>query len=262
MALPLISDAPSTPRSRPTNGSATDGRAEAHGEVREVARLGTSEREAMLALMRRHFRDVTPEIFAADLDEKESVVLLYDEDGDLAGFSTLLRMTVTGAVAFFSGDTVVDERARGLAALPRLWSRHVFRLARARPEVDTYWFLISSGYKTYRFLPTFFARFVPAPTGGDPREADLLNVFASERFGERYDPATGVVRLAHPTPLKAGVADVTEHRRKDPHVAFFLDRNPGHARGDELACLTRIHPSNLTPAGRRMVGEHLASPLP
>ena len=264
MALPLVSDTRSTPRSRPS--SAPTGGAEAHGEVREVARLGDCEREAMLALMQRHFREVTRETFERDLDEKESVVLLYDESGVLAGFSTLLRMTtrVDGreAVAFFSGDTVVDASARGLAALPRLWSRHVFALARQSPEVETYWFLISSGYKTYRFLPTFFQRFVPAPCAGDPREAALLAAFAHQRFGDQYDAITGVVCLDSPTPLREGVAEITPHRLADPHVAFFAQQNPGHARGDELACLTRIHPDNLTPAGRRMVGPHLASPLP
>jgi len=39
----------------------------------------------------------------------------------------------------------------------------------------------------------------------------------------------------------------------DPHVAFFVRRNPGHARGDELACLCELNESNLTRAGRRMV---------
>jgi hypothetical protein len=38
----------------------------------------------------------------------------------------------------------------------------------------------------------------------------------------------------------------------DPHVAFFLNRNPGWRRGDELVCLTEIAFENLTPAGRRM----------
>ena len=45
----------------------------------------------------------------------------------------------------------------------------------------------------------------------------------------------------------------TEHEpMPDPHIAFFLDRNPGFVRGDELVCLTRIDDRNLTPAGRRM----------
>ena len=258
------------PRSRPTDGlapRAPEASGAGRGEVRAVAALTACERGAMLALMQRHFREVTRETFGADLEEKESAVLLYDETGDLAGFSTLLRMTArlggAEATAFFSGDTVVDERARGIGALPRLWSQHVFARARDAPNAETYWFLISSGYKTYRFLPTFFRTFVPAPeASGDSREAALLAAFARERFGTRYDAEAGVVRLAHPTPLREGVGEITPHRLRDPHVAFFARANPGHARGDELACLTRIHPDNLTPAGQRMVGPHLASPLP
>ena len=37
----------------------------------------------------------------------------------------------------------------------------------ARPRAEFYWFLISKGYKTYRFLPLFFREFYPrhdAPT--------------------------------------------------------------------------------------------------
>jgi hypothetical protein len=35
-------------------------------------------------------------------------------------------------------------------------------------------------------------------------------------------------------------------------VRFFLARNPGFVRGDELVCWTSIADDNLTPAGRRM----------
>jgi hypothetical protein len=36
-------------------------------------------------------------------------------------------------------------------------------------------------------------------------------------------------------------------------VAFFDSRNPGHARGDELACITGVSRSNVTRAGARML---------
>jgi hypothetical protein len=48
------------------------------------------------------------------------------------------------------------------------------------------------------------------------------------------------------------VARVDAARLQDPHVAFFVQRNPRHAEGDELACLTRVHPDNFTAAGQRM----------
>jgi hypothetical protein len=62
------------------------------------------------------------------------------------------------------------------------------------------------------------------------------------------------VRLQHATPLRAGVADIDTRRLHDPHVAFFAAANPGHTAGDELVCLARLVPENLTSAGRRMAG--------
>ena len=46
---------------------------------------------------------------------------------------------------------------------------------------------------------------------------------------------------------------MTAERLRDPQVAFFARMNPGHARGDELACLTELSRANLTRAGQRMV---------
>jgi hypothetical protein len=62
------------------------------------------------------------------------------------------------------------------------------------------------------------------------------------------------VRLAQGAALRPGVAEIDAQRLADPHVAFFRDINPGHARGDELACITELTLENLTPAGRRMLG--------
>lgn len=227
------------------------------GEVRPVETLTVADREAMRALLDHQFRAVTPDAFAADLDEKHAAVLLYDPGGQLAGFSTLLRIETAHdgqpVTAFFSGDTVVRTDARGAALLPRLWSQHVFAEAARQPERDTVWFLLSSGYRTYRFLPTFFRDFAPAH---DRRATDadraLLAALARTRYGALYDATAGIVRLAHPTPLRDG-ADALARRMSDPHVAFFARANPGWPQGDELACLTRIHPDNLTAAGRRMV---------
>ena len=245
-----------SPHSDAAESAAADGAA-----VVPVGALGAAERADMLALMEAHYENVTAEAFEADLAGKDAAVLLRDAAGRLRGFSTLVRTDVAAAglraSVWFSGDTVVEAAHRHTAALPRAWSRHVFADARARPGA-TYWFLLSAGASTYRFLPTFYRRFLPAPGAAeDDAERALLDAVARARFGERY--AGGVVRLAHPTPLRPGVADLTAARLRDPHVAFFAARNPGWARGDELACLCRIAPDNLTPAGRRMVGPDLAT---
>jgi hypothetical protein len=161
-------------------------------------------------------------------------------------------------VAFFSGDTIVAHQYWGETVLSRLWTDVVFeeadRLAVERPASDVYWFLICSGYKTWRFLPVFFREFYPNPEEPTPiRAKRILDTLGELKFGKHYCRETGVVRLNSGGSLRRGVADVTEERLRDPRVAFFARMNPGHADGDELACLTKISRANLTPAGERVM---------
>jgi hypothetical protein len=114
--------------------------------------------------------------------------------------------------------------------------------------------LICSGYKTFRFLPVFFRDFYPNPEADTPHEIQhILDALGRAKFGDRYDAASGIVRLPRPMPLRDGIADVTGQRLRDPMVAFFAGRNPGHGNGDELACVTELTRSNLTRAGERML---------
>jgi hypothetical protein len=220
--------------------------------------VDAARREAMFALMLQHFRGVEREVFEADLAEKHWIILLEDADGVLRGFSTLFVSTceVGGIprVLVYSGDTIVDRAAWGTRTLPRLWIDSVMRICERYPTDEVYWLLLTSGFRTYRFLPVFYRWFHPRydePTASDVQA--LIEAFARERFGPRYDPTRGIVRFARPQVLHPDLLAVPEGRRVDPHVAFFLERNPGYVEGDELVCLTRIARANLTPAGRRML---------
>jgi hypothetical protein len=234
------------------------------GSVVPRESLSLEERDRMYRLLSDYFIATCPSQFAADLEEKESVVLLRDaHTGEIQGFSTYMRMElqVDGCeiVAFFSGDTIIAREYWGETILSRLWSRTVFaeadRVVAVRPKAHVLWFLICSGYKTYRFLPVFFERFFPNPETATPHDVQrILDGLGAARFGDRYNPDSGLVRLARATPLRPGIADITGQRLRDPMVAFFKSRNPGHAQGDELACVTEISRSNLTRAGARMVG--------
>lgn len=227
----------------------------AHGEIRDVETLTVPERDTMFRLFDAHYLGASRDQFEADLAEKEwALVLRSDRGAAIGGFSTLVRASADGIEALFSGDTIVDTSLRSSPELARLWARAVFPLAASLGE-RVYWFLISSGYKTYRFLPLFFRTYVPSAVAppADPDLRRTLDLLAARRFGHGYDPATGIVRLVHPTPLRPGIGGLTAARLSDPHVRFFLERNPGHARGDELACLAEISRRNLTRAGERML---------
>ena len=230
------------------------------GSMVPIAAVTLSERHDMYALMRTYFDGTTRVRFESDLREKESVILLRDElSGRVQGFSTFTRMRAGDlVVAFFSGDTIIDREFWGETVLARIWGETVFaeaeRIAAAAPGTSVYWFLISSGYKTWRFLPLFFRQFYPnmeAPT--PPQIRLLLDTLGTQRFGDEYLPDRGIVRFREPTPLRRGVAELTDARLRDPRIAFFARMNPGHAEGDELACIAELSRANLTRAGLRMI---------
>lgn len=238
----------------------SDGAGRLAGEVRLAADLTRAERASMYALLDTYFANVTERQFAADLAEKQWVILLRDRDsGTISGFSTLMRFDVSvdgsPVVGIYSGDTIVAREYWGESVLPRVWSRYTFSIAASIREARVYWLLICSGYKTYRFLPVFFREFFPTYERETPTATRrLIDVLARTKFGPAFDAERGVVRFRESSPLQPGVADVTDRRLRDPHVAFFAAANPGHTRGDELVCITELVPSNLTPAGKRMVG--------
>ena len=229
------------------------------GMLVERTALDQATRDAMFALLTAHFAGVERDVFDRDLAEKTAAILLRDGTGVVRGFSTLLVYPSEAAgrqvTVVYSGDTIVDRAWWGSPALAQGWLGAVRALAANGGEV--YWLLITSGFRTYRFLPVFFREFQPRPAGpAAPGDTALLTALARERFGAHFDAAAGVVRFPRPQRLAADLLDVPSGRAVDPHVGFFLARNPGHAAGDELVCLTRIHDDNLTAAGRR-IARHL-----
>jgi hypothetical protein len=228
------------------------------GTLVPVPELGPARRAEMRDLMERHYRGVRERDFEADLAEKDYAVITLDGAGAVRGFSTLrvYRTRAAGAerTVLFSGDTIVDAEARSSPIPVRTWLRAALDLAEdAGGSLD--WFLLSSGHRTYRVLATLLARHHPCPGASQPELARRLDAYARERYGERYDPERGIVRLARSVHrLRPGVGDVTPARLRDPAVALFAARNPGHGEGDELCCLGEISPGNLTAAGRRLLG--------
>lgn len=211
----------------------------------------------MRDLLKRHFDGVDPSQFERDLAEKTHVLRIWKE-GKLIGFSTLLayreEVGEDGCNIIYSGDTIMDPEGWGSPVLARGWISMVKQVQAALPPGRCFWLLLSAGFRTYRFLPVFWREFWPRYDQETPDEIVALSAeVARRRFGERYDNATGVVRFDLPHRLRGPLAMVPEGRLTDPHVAFFLERNPGWRVGDELVCFTEIADGNLTSAGRRMI---------
>lgn len=220
----------------------------------------------MYALMDRHYETMSPAAFAADLAEKQWVILLFDEHTEaVRGFSTQMLLDAEAAgrpvKALFSGDTIVEREHWGDRALAQVWGRLALSLIDRFATAEMYWFLISKGYKTYRFLPLFFHEFYPrydTPTPAWARE--VIDALGRQKYPRAYDAAAGVVRAdAGKDRLRPGVAEVTAGRLRDPHVRYFVERNPDHAGGDELCCIAPLTRANFTPAAYRVIGPEPAA---
>jgi hypothetical protein len=221
----------------------------------------------MFAVMKRHYEQVCRTDFETDLAEKQWVILLHESThGTVRGFSTqmLLEMTVDGQPvrALFSGDTIVDRAHWAQNPLAQIWGRFALSLMDADDAIPLYWFLITKGYKTYRFLPVFFHEFYPRYDARTPAwAARVITALASHKFPGAYDAAAGIVRADDAScRLRSDVAQLTSRRLRDPHIHFFAERNPGHRQGDELCCVAPLTRENFTPAAYRVIGAEV-SPL-
>lgn len=224
-------------------------------------RLPEPEIPAMLALQRRYFDNVVEESFRRDLGEKDWVILLQEADGTLAGFSTqqLIEITDAGRIGrfLFSGDTVVAREHWRQPGLAGGFGHLMLRLIERHGEGGLSWFLISKGFRTYRFLPAFFKSYYPGPDRTGEERALLkppLDRVAAHKFADAYDAGTGIISFRHAKDrLREEQGGAPEVRRRDAHVAFFARANPGWRTGDELACLAPIARANLKAAALRVI---------
>ena len=215
-----------------------------------VARLGEADRAGMERLYRKYYEGAPDGVFRRDLDEKDWTILLKESDIDgparIVGFSTMKLVRVAGFNVLFSGDTVVDEACRNQTGLAGAFGHVMQRLADTGIE-EPYWFLICKGARTYRFLPTFFRRYVPCERA-DAELAGRLRSIATAMFPREYDPASGVLRFGYGKDRLKGDAC-----RMDRESVRFRALNPGWARGDELCCLASLSMDNLNKLGHRVI---------
>lgn len=227
------------------------------GRVMSVTQLDAAIKDTMFELMHQ-FYFAEKKAFFDDLSHKTTVILLEDVDGILRGFTSValfdLNVNNQQVKILFSGDTIIHHDFWGSLELPRVWGKFMYETVKECKDVPLYWFLISSGYKTYRFLPAYFLEFFPRYDCQTPADLQLiLDTAAQQIFADGYYADQGIIKLKHPTPLRSGVSDPADERLQNPHIAFFLSRNPGYISGEELACITRLSMENFKPFVKRLL---------
>ncbi|HXG52530.1 MAG TPA: hypothetical protein VNN77_14125 [candidate division Zixibacteria bacterium] len=233
-------------------------------ETAAVSSLCAGDVAALYRIYERCYDGSDPARFEADLKEKHWVILLRDPASlAVVGFSTqtIIDVEVDGTPvrALFSGDTVIDPRYWGTQELVRSWCRLAGEIKARRADLPLYWFLTSKGYRTYLYLPCFFRTFYPRydrPTPAFARR--LIHVLGTTRYPREFNAATGLVEHRGDHDRVKQALDATPRHLANPHVQFFVRRNPRYREGSELVCVAEISPANMRSIARRDVEAALA----
>jgi hypothetical protein len=228
-------------------------------QIARVDCVSDADKEQMFIVLQSYFSNLKIDVFMNDMSEKNWVIIMREGSHKIFGFSTiqLLQASPRGEpiVYVFSGDTIVDREYWQYNMLTPAFGFFMLRMIEDFAGTPVYWFLISKGYRTYRFLPTYFNIFYPTYDKSTPPEYDLLlRHICNYKFGDHYDPGRGIVSFnGHKDHLNNEMCQVPETRKNNPHIKFFLERNPDYRRGDELACIADISRENLNRKAYRIM---------
>ncbi len=211
--------------------------------------LSETDINTLFTLYSTYYDGSNTTLFKGDLLEKDYILQLLDESDSIRGFSTLkiipFQHAGKPARAVFSGDTIISHHFWGEQTLPLAWCELVGRIKAQQPDTPLYWLLIVKGDRTYRYLNVFSKTYYPSrhyPTPPDVQA--MIDHLAQQRFGNDYYPEEGLIRFEHSHGhLKPEW--LNKEKSGKPEARFFASRNPRHAEGEELVCLTRLEEDNL-----------------
>ncbi len=214
-----------------------------------VSQLTPEQKTEMFRFFAEYYVDVTLDRFLEDLSEKSHVLEFRDGAG-LVGFSTLSLRSLphlSRGRFLFSGDTGVRRDYWGSKILQAEFTRFIIRTKLSAPFRPLYWMLISKGFKTYLLMRRNFRKSYPDPNVKTPASyLALINGYYREKFGEAYDPVSGLIEFPQSHGAVRGhLADPTPEAMEDPEVRFFIGRNPRYREGVELACVAEIRISDF-----------------
>lgn len=220
--------------------------------VLEISKITDSDKQKMFNLMTQVYNGEDWNKFLSDMSQKNYALILYDENSNIAGFTTIQVFEFEEKIIIYSGDTVIEENSRGDIELMRAWWRFSYKIQEKHPTQKVFWLLISKGWRTYKFFPMFLKEIYPTYKYETPKEIqnfiDRLSLF---KFDKCYK--NGLVIPQEPDMLKSGQNDIPDKRLEDEDVKFFLNKNPEFYKGNELVCLAELSVSNLTKAGLRLL---------
>jgi hypothetical protein len=221
------------------------------GEAVERSLLTAADMTSMYTLFECYYSGINKQHFVDDLNTKHWIILLRDTNENIQGFSTLAisehQIAEQTVRSIFSGDTIIHHAYWGEQTLLVTWCKLAGTIKAQQLATPLYWFLIVKGHRTYRYLSVFTKQFYPVHSVPTPMHVQLMmKQISEEKFGADYQPDSGLIQFktTHGY-LKQQWSDINDQLMQKADIKFFLEKNPGHDKGDELVCLAELSESNL-----------------
>ncbi len=239
-----------------------------HHKLFSIEEIGTAHRERMFQLMAENYDNMNPNIFYKDLNNKQLAGLFFDAEDELQGFTTYaVNPKSSGGVDYhivFSGDTIISPAHWGSQVMMQSWCYTIGQIIVTDPTKKWYWYLMSKGHRTYMYLPLFFTDYFPSikPSQQDDELNKIVAEVSNKLYPKYWLPDEGIIKFKESMgELKPELVEGTYQKRNKPHVAFFLEKNPGFYRGEELVCLAPLHPENFNRSAKTFIEAGMNHPL-
>lgn len=232
-----------------------------------VHQLSTPQKLKMYDLYSANYNCTQKDMFFEDLSNKQFVILLVDQQLEVQGFSTVsVNPKDCGTDTYnimFSGDTIIAPEHWGTQELVKGFTETVGRLLASDPEKEWYWFLMSKGHRTYMYLALFFEAYYPHVAHPYPELKQILDKTAPKLFGEYWRPEEDLIIFSESMgELTPELAQGSFDKKRNKHVAFFLEKNPRFYAGEELACIAPLGFKNMHPRIHRYLQKGWEAGIP
>jgi hypothetical protein len=225
---------------------------ELHYQLTPTNALSPNIQARMFELMCHNYDFITKDNFVLDLNQKQYVGLLFDTAQIVQGFTTFaINPKNCGSSEYnilFSGDTIISPEYWGSLELIRGFCQSVGQFMATDMQKKWYWYLLSKGHRTYMYMPLFFEAYHPSvsPSASDAVLAEIADAVSQRLYPQYWQKEFGTLKFETKIgQLTPELASATFQKAKKQHVAFFLKQNPKFYEGEELVCITQLHPDNM-----------------
>lgn len=201
-------------------------------------RNGFREEEVrtMLAIYQQSYRCTWEEF----LEKKATIDLYatYVDNGQLVGFTGLCykKIEVDGKsyMAMYVGQTVVPAEYRGKSLIQKTIIKLLFKHYRTHPFTPLLVWNNAVTYRPYLIMAKGLKDYYPHAEKEYPTHyKNIQDKLGEIYYRKHYEPETGLVKK-DVNVMESHEVTYTANELADPHIRYYLGRNPGSSQGHGL----------------------------